>query len=313
MDLQHLHYFVTVVEEMNITRAAERLGLAQPYLTRIIRGLEDDLDAQLLDRSKRQITLTPAGKVFFERVAPMLTQYQETVQLTQQVSRGEKGKLYVGFTGSAIYSILPNIVRAYTEQFPETEVVLRDLSLLSQRARLQTLHEHRIDIGFMSSPPKEEGISREQVFESPLMVILPITHPLASQEAVALEALAEEAWIWGPRRKDLRVCNQIFRLCQQAGFEPRVVQTVKQFHVGVSLVAAGVGIMVTEAWTQTRHLMSDRVVYRDLKDVAWQVDLQMLWRANEHTPLLETFLQVARDVSAQIALTNAEYQLNTHT
>ena len=91
------------------------------------------------------------------------------------------------------------------------------------------------------------------------------------------------------------------------------MQTVKQFHVGVSLVAAGVGIMVTEAWTQTQHLMSDRVVYRDLKDVAWQVDLQMLWRANEHTPLLETFLQVARDVSAQIALANAEYQLNTHT
>src|SRR5947209_6194365 len=118
MDLRHLQYFITVAEEMNITRAAERLGMAQPPLTRIIRGLEEELGVQLFDRSTRQISLTPAGKVFLKRVSLMLTQYQETVQLTQQVSRGERGQLRVGFTGAAIYSILPDIVRVYAERYP---------------------------------------------------------------------------------------------------------------------------------------------------------------------------------------------------
>jgi DNA-binding transcriptional LysR family regulator len=162
---------------------------------------------------------------------------------------------------------LPDIVRVYSERFPNGEVVLRDLSLLLPRARMQALHEQRIDVAFLSAPPAEQGISREQVFECPLVVILPLTHPLTRKVAVPLSALAEEAWIWSPRRKHSRVCNQLLHLCQQAGFEPRIVQTVHQFHAGVSLVASGVGIMVTEAWTRGQQLMPDRVAYRPLKDV----------------------------------------------
>jgi DNA-binding transcriptional LysR family regulator len=312
MDLRHLQYFVTVAEEMNITKAAERLGMAQPPLTRIIHGLEEELGVQLFDRSMRQITLTPAGNVFLERVSLMLTQYQEAVQLTQQISRGEKGRLCIGFTGAAIYSILPDIVRVYSERFPDTEIVLRDLSLLSQRARMQALHEHHIDIAFLSAPPAEQGISREQVFECPLVVILPITHPLTREVAVPLEALAEEAWIWSPRRKHARVCNQILHFCQRAGFEPRIVQTVNQFHAGVSLVASGVGIMVAEGWTRGQQLMRDRVAYRPLKDVTWRVDLQMLWRANEKTSLLEAFLRVAREVSTHIANEDRTSKVSPH-
>jgi DNA-binding transcriptional LysR family regulator len=179
--------------------------------------------------------------------------------------------------------------------------VLRDLSLLPHRARLQALHEQRIDVAFLSSPPNERGISREQGFECPLAVILPISHPLANQETVPLEALADEDWIWGHGSKNSRICQQILHLCQQAGFEPRIVQTVNQFHAGVSLVAAGVGIMVIEAWTRAQQLMRDSVVYRPLKDITWGVGLQMLWRANESIPLLEEFLAVAREVSADIS------------
>lgn len=313
MDLQHLQDFVVVAQEMNITRAAERLGMAQPPLTRIIHGLEEELGVQLFDRSKRQIALTPAGKVFLEHSTPLLSQYQEAVQLTRQVSRGEKGRLHVGFTGAAIYSILPDIVRVYSERFPDGEVVLRDLSLLSPQARMQALHEQQIDIAFLSAPPAEQGIRSEQVFECSLAVILPRTHPLAAESAVPLAALAQEAWIWSPRRKHERVCNQLLHLCQQAGFEPRIVQTAHQFHTGVSLVASGVGIMVTEAWTRGQQLMPDRVVYRPLKDVSWRVPLHMLWQASKRTPLLEAFLSVAREVSTRLANSDTTTELRDPT
>nr|BBH85403.1 LysR family transcriptional regulator [Thermosporothrix sp. COM3] len=305
MDLRHLQYFVIVAEEMNITRAAERIGIAQPPLTRLIHHLEAEVGAQLFDRSKRQIVLTEAGKVFLERVTPLLKQYQETVRLTQRVSRGEKEQLVLGYTSSVLYSILPDLVRVHRERYPSVELVLRDLAPLSFKAMVQALYEKRIDIAFMSYPPTAEGISRENLLGCPLAVLLPASHSLAAQEAIPLAALAHEPWILcANTRKKPQPCAELLEQCREAGFEPQIVQSTNQVHALVSLVAAGIGISILPAWPR---IPLDGVVCRPLQGLSLIADLQMIWSASEPTTTLQQFLQVAREVSTQALQTETSY------
>ena len=124
MELRHLHYFIAVAEELHFSRAAERLRISQPPLSQQIRGLEDELGVKLFERTKRQVHLTEAGKVFLERSYLVLAQLEQAIEVTQQIGRGEVGRLAIGFVGSATYTVLPDILSVFREQFPAVELRL---------------------------------------------------------------------------------------------------------------------------------------------------------------------------------------------
>lgn len=290
MELRHLRYFIAVAEELNFTRAADRLHMAQPPLSQQIQQLEAQLGFQLFHRTKRTVTLTEAGQVFFEEAQKILLQVDRAIQLAQQTSRGELGQLTIGFVSSAAHNVVPAILQQFRTLHPAVKLELREMTTNQQ---LQQLREGQIDIGFIR-PPVDDGINSEIVFREPLIVALPETHHLVDRPDVALRQLSTEPFILFPRSLAPGLYDRIISFCQQAGFSPRATQEAIQMQTIVSLVAAEMGVAIVPESMQ--NFQRRGVVYKQLQEPSPIVSIALIWRHNPTQPVLR-FLQTARDLS----------------
>ncbi|MEG4799667.1 LysR family transcriptional regulator [Microcoleus sp. ARI1-B5] len=288
MELRHLRYFIAVAEELNFTRAAERLHMAQPPLSQQIQQLEAELGFQLFRRTKRTVVLTAAGQVFFEESQKILQQVDRAIQLGKQTSRGELGQLTIGFVSSAAHNVVPAILQAFRTRCPAVKLELRELTTNEQ---LQQLREGQIDIGFVRPPIEEDGINSEIVFREPLIVALPETHPWADRAFVQLRELSAEPFILFPRSLAPGLYDPIVSLCQQAGFSPIVGQEAIQMQTIISLVAAQMGVAIVPASMQ--NFQRSGVVYKSLPESTCIVAIALIWRCDP-TEAVQRFLEVAR-------------------
>ncbi|MBC6435581.1 LysR family transcriptional regulator [Nostoc sp. HG1] len=291
MELRHLRYFIAVAEELNFTRAAERLHMAQPPLSQQIQHLEAELGFQLFRRTKRTVQLTAAGQVFFEESQKILQQVDRAIQLGRQTSRGELGQLTIGFVSSAAHNVVPAILQAFRTRCPAVKLELHELTTNEQ---LQRLRFGQIDIGFVRPPVEEDGINSEIVFREPLIVALPETHPAADRAKVELRELSTEPFILFPRSQAPGLYDAIVSLCQQAGFSPRAAQEAIQMQTIVSLVAAEMGVAIVPASMQ--NFQRSGVVYKSLPESTCIVAIALIWRSDP-TAAVERFLEVARQIS----------------
>jgi DNA-binding transcriptional LysR family regulator len=289
MELRHLHYFIAVAEELHFSRAAERLNISQPPLSQQIRSLEDELGVKLFERTKRQVQLTEAGKVFLDRSYLVLAQLEQAIELTQRIGRGEVGRLAIGFVSSATYTVLPDILSAFREQFPDVELRLHELTTARQ---IEALHHKQIDLGIVRSAISEPGLSVECFLPESLVLALPETHPLSAQTNVSLSSLADESFILFPAKLGPVFYEQIINLCQQAGFRPKVAQEAIQMQTIVGLVAAGLGIAIVPASLQNFHRSG--VIYRPLQEQTPQTGLYLAWRQHDRSSVITAFLSLAR-------------------
>ncbi len=289
IELRHLHYFIAVAEELHFSRAAERLHISQPPLSQQIRGLEDELGVKLFERTKRQVQLTEAGKVFLERSYGVLTQLEQTIEVTQRIGRGEIGRLAIGFVGSATYTVLPDILSVFREQFPAVELRLHELTTQEQ---IQALHHKQVDVGIVRSAIIEPGLSIECILQESLVLALPQTHPLSTQVNVSLSALASELFILFPAKMGPIFYEQIINMCQQAGFRPKVAQEAVQMQTIIGLVAAGLGIAFVPASLQNFHRSG--VIYRPLQEQTPKTGLYLAWRQHDSSPVIRAFLNLAQ-------------------
>ncbi len=185
MELRHLRYFIAVAEELHFGKAAERLHIAQPPLSQQIQQLEASIGVKLFHRkTKRQIQLTEAGKVFLQEVYQLLVQLETSVALTQRIGTGQTGQLRIGFTSLAIYDLLPLILRQFREQFPEVELVLLELTTSQQE---QALRDSLIHVGFAHPPLEDDTLSYKCIYRESLVVALSSTHSLAQQERISVQ------------------------------------------------------------------------------------------------------------------------------
>ncbi|MEP6487683.1 LysR family transcriptional regulator [Microcoleus vaginatus GB2-A3] len=291
MELRHLRYFIAVAEELNFTRAAEKLHIAQPPLSQQIQHLEAELGFQLFRRTKRTVHLTAAGQVFFEEAGKILQQVDRAIQLGRQTSRGELGQLTIGFVSSAAHNVVPAILQAFRTRCPAVKLELHELTTNEQ---LQRLRFGQIDIGFVRPPVEEDGINSEIVFREPLIVALPETHPAADRAKVELRELSTEPFILFPRSLAPGLYDAIVSLCQQAGFSPIAAQEAIQMQTIVSLVAAEMGVAIVPASMQ--NFQRSGVVYKSLPESTCIVAIALIWRSDP-TAAVQRFLEVARQIS----------------
>ena len=288
MELRHLRYFIAVAEELNFTRAAEKLHIAQPPLSQQIQHLEAELGFQLFRRTKRTVHLTAAGQVFFEEAGKILQQVDRAIQLGRQTSRGELGQLTIGFVSSSAHNVVPAILQAFRTRCPAVKLELHELTTNEQ---LQRLRFGQIDIGFVRPPVEEEGINSEIVFREPLIAALPETHHLADRPQVELRQLSTEPFILFPRSQAPGLYDLIVSLCQQAGFSPIAAQEAIQMQTIVSLVAAEMGVAIVPASMQ--NFQRSGVVYKALPESTCIVAIALIWRSDP-TAAVQRFLEVAR-------------------
>jgi DNA-binding transcriptional LysR family regulator len=263
--------------------------MAQPPLTRQVRTLEAELGVQLFRRSKRKVELTEVGTAFLGEARLAIEQAERAAEVARRASRGEIGRLTVGFISTAAYAVVPEVLRVFRERYPGVELGLRELTPADQ---LREFEEGRLDIGFLRPPVDEGSLVVETVMREPLVAALPEGHPLSGRSEVPLRELARERFVLFPRAVAPGFYDEIVALCRDSGFSPRVAQEATQQQTIVSLVAGGVGVALVPA--SVRNLRRLGVRYAELEERTPTAEIAVAWRRDDDSPVVAAFLEVVR-------------------
>jgi DNA-binding transcriptional LysR family regulator len=297
MELRHLRYFVAVAEELSFTRAADRLHIGQPPLSQQVQALEEEIGAVLFDRSRRTIRLTEAGRVFLEDAQRVLALAADAAETARRIEKGEIGQLKIGFTKSTAFTpIFPKIINTYRTQFPKVKLVLQEMSTMRQVAALA---DYSLDLGFIRPP--ETDIASHLLFttlqEHPLSVVLPENHHLAKASRVSVEDLKNEEFVMFPRDEGTTLNPQIYRLCAEAGFVPKIAMEAREAATITGLVAAGCGVSILPDLFSSMGIKG--VLFRLIETPAAVAKLVLASRAKESGAIPRAFFEIARELVAR--------------
>jgi len=295
IETRQLRYFQAVAEELHFGRAAARLRIAQPALSRQIQQLEEEIETKLLKRTQRVVELTPAGVIFLERTSRILEEIGRAVTDARRISKGEYGHLVVGFIHSSTYGLLPAIVERFQHLYPDIELELHEMTIAEQH---DALSRGLIDIGLLRPLPAPSGIEVQPIMDDPFLLAVPDKHPLAKVDAVYMKALAAEPMIMFSKRESPLFHLRIGAMCEQAGFSPRIVQHATQIHTVVGLVGAGIGIAVVPGTARNLHTRGVR--FLEILDEPEPVHVALGWQRGKDTPAVQSFRQVALLVVQQM-------------
>jgi DNA-binding transcriptional LysR family regulator len=295
MELRHLRYFIAVAEEGHITRAAERLGMQQPPLSRQIKAIEGEMDVQLFRRKARGVELTEAGRAFLDDARAVLAHLDHAFDTARRTARGEQGRISVGYT--LFHPVVPRVIREFRQAFPLVSLTLEESSPYDLIERMQN---DKIDVAFITLIADQEGVAIEPLLEEPRVVALPSGHPLARTEnggdtALSLKSLAGETFTFlgSPHSPLPMAANAVVAACQAAGFSPRVGQIVPNNRSRLNLVAANLGIALIAASLQRNYI--EGVVYRRLKRAKQlKIPLNIVSRRGDPSAVVTQFLKLAK-------------------
>ncbi|MDR3095602.1 MAG: LysR family transcriptional regulator [Paraburkholderia sp.] len=300
LDLRRLRYFVTVADELHFGRAAQRLHIAQPPLTRHIASLEADLGIRLFERSTRAVTLTPEGAQFLEHARHVLEAVSGAQSSARQLASGAAGRLAIGYTSSIPMSPrFSEIVREFGRQSPEVELDFREVASAEQHRQIEA---GVLDIAFGWAPPEPgseadpRGIARLGVAREPLVVAVPSGSRHAAREAIDFAELAHEAFIVYPPGQGSVLNAALHRLCAKADLTPRLGPTATQVTTLVALVAAERGVAIVPA--SVAALRMDGVRYVPLAG-ADALEQTLIWRAQNASRCAQRFAEFARVAAGQ--------------
>jgi len=291
MELRHLRYFVAVAEEEHYGRAAQRLRVAQPALSRQIQDLEREIGFQLFDRLPRGVRLSAAGKAYLDDVRSILGKVSAATDRAGRVARGLAGTVRVGFPESASWhGIVPDSFRGFRREQPDAELQLSPMSSLEQ---VQALRAGSLDAGFVFSFPKSDpDLDQLVVATQHLVLAAPRRHPLTRTSRLRLRDLTEADFIWFPRRQSPVYYDRLMQACTRGGLSPRIVQEAVDQATILSLVVCGLGVaFVSEA---TRWRCPRDVVLRPVVDLSLAIDFSLVWRNDNASPLLARFVTGVR-------------------
>ncbi len=289
-ELRHLVYFREVARTLHFRQAAEVLAVAQPALSRQIAQLETALGVALFTRSRRKVELTAAGRALAERVEPLLRGLAAVPDELRALTEGQTGQVRVGFTGLAMATVLPDILREFHRRFPKIRLELNESPTSAQLAALAA---GEIACGFFHPDATTPGLRTRELLREKNGVLLPADHPLAGRQALRLRELAEVPWVLFPRTHNPGFYDRILAAFSRAGATPRIAEEVWPRANAVGLVRAGLG--ATFMCPSEARPLPEGVAFRALDGPAPESRLVVGWRDGKTAPdpALASFLEVA--------------------
>ena len=292
MELRHLRYFVAVAREQNFTRAAEKLHIAQPPLSRQVQALEDELRIDLIEAGSRPLRLTEAGRLFYEQAVQVLERVDEMKAMVARLHDADRTHFSMGFVASTLYGKLPEVIRAYRAARPNVELSLVELTSMEQIAALK---EGRIDVGFGRIPLDDPALYRQLLRNEKLIAAVPANRPaLTAADALELADLAAEPLIVYPKAPRPSYADQVLALFRDAGLKPPAVHEVKELQTALGLVAAEVGVCLVPA--SVERLRRDNVAYRPMTAIEAVSPIIMSSRKGDRSPELGLILRLIRQM-----------------
>jgi DNA-binding transcriptional LysR family regulator len=297
-ELSHLRSFVVVAEELHFGRAAIRLHMTQPPLSRQIQLLEHQVGAQLLDRSSRNVRLTPAGRGFLPEARAILRLAESAALSARRVSRGEAGSVAIGFTASSGYRFLPGLIVTCLEQLPGVELILKEMVTMEQ---VEALASGRLDVALLRPHAAMADFETRCVSREPLVVALAESHPLANGRLPTLADFDHAPFLTYSPVEARYFHDLVAGTFSRAGVHPDYTQYISQIHSILALVRAGLGAaLIPEAAMSLRF---EGVVFRPLhkQRPARPVELFMAWKRDNDNPVLGQLLEKTRDYCRPVA------------
>jgi len=285
-ELRHIRCFLRVAEELHFSRAAERLHMAQPALSRTIRELEREVGTPLLARTTRQVQLTEAGQAFLKECQAGLAQIELGVAKALRAAQGTSGELRVAYMDFAINGRLPELVRLFRERHPDIRLELQYMPTSRQQAALL---ERRIDIGFMLDGLSNEVMTSYPLAEDSYVALLPATHRLANMPSLTLRDLAQEPFVLGTGEDWHGYRETIFAMCRQRGFFPNIIQEASSSQGIFGLVAAGAGVSIYSSCV--RNVQRRGIAVREMEDVRGTIAIRAVWEKDSPSPIVRRFAE----------------------
>jgi DNA-binding transcriptional LysR family regulator len=295
VELRHLRYFIAVAEELNFSRAAERLHMAQPPLSAAIRQLERDLAVDLLVRTTREVKLTDAGRAFLDGARRTLADAERAVEDAKRAAAGELGQLRIAYSWSTRFETLPALGRAFRANHPDIRLLAQEM----WNARMPPAFGNgSIDVALSLCPEIAAELELAPIRKERFVALLPATHPLAREQAIPLSALAEEEFVVFPREIAPRLHDAFMAFYRRAGFEPRVRH--ESFHTGWDLgVLAEIPAAAVAPQTVAPGL-PDGIVAIALSEPTDSLETCLVWRADDTSPATAAFMAVARSAFGRV-------------
>jgi DNA-binding transcriptional LysR family regulator len=294
MELRHLRYFLAVAEELHFGRAAEKVFIAQPPLSRQIKNLESELGVELFERTKRRVRLTPYGSYLKEEATKVFQQIESIRSHIRLLEKGVEGRIKIGYVGSAMHSVLPSVLSEIKRTLPGIHTSLFELRNLDQ---IIGLKYGSIDIGFIRTPITVEDVHIAPLFSETLSVILPVNHSLGESKEFRLGDLAGEPFITFCRDCAPGLFDCIIGLCNREGFSPRIVHESSQINSVVRLVESGLGYSIVP--TSVKQGYNVRVRFYELDGYPERAELALVYYAKGLTPTLERVIELVQGLDFQ--------------
>lgn len=293
MDLRHFHSFVAVAEELSFSKAARRLHIAQPPVSRHIRDLETELGVQLFDRNNSRVFLTDAGRSFLNEIRVALQHISQASEAAREVGSGGAGTVRLGI-GKGLGDAVGRIVNEYLRLVPKVEIDVRDLPSGHQS---NALLDRKIDVGFLRPPIDAPRLVSAHLFQEPFSVVLRKSSPLARRKALSLRDLADETFLLIDRRISPGIYDKTLTLFRERRLQPKTVstETMPYEEAGAILVDSGKGIYVAVGVNPIHPSFSARLASLPLKERSAVAEVQVVWRGDEQARTTLEFVQFTRE------------------
>lgn len=289
MEFKRLKYFIAVAEELHFGRAAGRLDMAQPPLSRQIAQLELEVGAQLFDRSRSKIRLTQAGEFLLDRSKAILSNLDETYAETKRLGEGALGLLRVAFVGTAAYGAMPTVIKSFRTNYPDIDM---SLSAFNNADLMRALIQGEIDVAVARPGLDDDELKTEPLQNEPLTLATPDTMLPGQNEPVSLTSLRNETFVLYPRSPRPSFADYVLDVCNQAGFQPTKIVEAMDFQTAISLVAVGVGVSIVPYSVSLAQRPG--VWYRPYEGYNPGTALSVNYRRDNRSPQLLSFLEITR-------------------
>ncbi|MES2128386.1 MAG: LysR family transcriptional regulator [Pseudomonadota bacterium] len=291
IDLRQLRYFLAASEERNFGRAALRLHISQPPLSRQIRQLEDQLGVALFLRSKTGVTLTEAGLAFLPEVRRTLLQAEKAIAVARASRAADSGQFVLGYTTVFDRSAIPDVMDKLRQRFPHWRIVSRGKHSIQL---VRELKNGTMDAAFIGLHTDAKGLAVEKILEEPFVVALPASHQLAQKRRLGFDELRGEPMFWFERRLNPGFYDYCQAFFEQIDFKPNVIPEPPDHHIMLGLIAEGMGIALIPA--SLKNVKRQGVVFRSLKEDASKLSMgiAVAYSERNQSPVLPVFLELVR-------------------
>lgn len=287
MELRHLNYFQAVADELNYRKAADRLFISQPGLSRQIKQLEEELGVQLFERDKKHVELTAAGRFLKGEVDFVLNHLETTKQQLLQIANGREGELRIGFLGSASNQVLPELLKKINQNFPKVTTSLEELS---NQVQVEMIQKDKLDLGFVRLASVPEELEMKSVYRDTFSLVVPVNHPVTVKNFTSVGQFASESFILFSSDYSNFYYEQILGICRDSGFSPRIKHKSVHALTIFRLVENGLGVAIVP--TSLKEGYDLNVRFMEIPGTSRFTELSVIWKPDNRNPVLGKVLEI---------------------